>query len=66
MITVDGKEAEVEVTQLMIEGARVDVYVGGYWLADFACFKDATTFVHTIEVEGRDYETFATNKLRVK
>ena len=58
MITVNGNEADIEV-----DGK--EVYVEGYWLAEFACVKDATTFVQQIEIVGRDYKVVNTNKLEI-
>ena len=65
MVTVNGKEADIEITNSASRKVS-EIYINGYWLAEFSCPEDATTFVRTIKVEGRDYETFATNKLRVK
>jgi hypothetical protein len=58
MITVNGEEAEIEV-----DGK--EVYVGGYWLAEFACPSDATTFVDKVNEEGRAYNVINTNKLEI-
>ena len=64
MITINGKEAEIDIEDF---SGRVNVHLGGHWLAEFICKKDATTFVQQIEVEGRKYETFnSTNKLMLK
>lgn len=59
-VTVNGKIVDVDIHE------SLNVYAGGYWLAYFSCLQDATTFIRQIEMEGRQYETYANNKLRIK
>jgi hypothetical protein len=52
MVTLDGEEAEIEIE---IKFLLTEIYVGGHWLAEFACKKDATSFKEKIKQEGRSY-----------
>jgi len=55
MITLNGKEADLDVTNSLARNVT-EIHVDGHWLAEFSCYEDATEFVSTIEYEGRAYK----------